>query len=226
MAQYGVFDTILDKFERTYQYHRLKDFGTEYLDVKYVHLEFLGIYAEAHSWNGSEIVYDIDYVPPVVTPPVEINGSIDDSAPSGPDVIWSAEKILAEIAASGGSGIFGSELHFVESDSTTSTTSHSYQLKASITTSDLPSGVYRISWNYEWRGGDDKKQYSHRVQLNDSVTLMEDKIKPEHNKNNYFSDSGFTIKTMSGVNTIDLDRKASGNTSYIRRARIDIWRVS
>jgi len=34
-------------------------------------------------------------------------------------------------------------------------------------------------------------------------------------------------QTISGVNTIDIDwRQQRGSTAYIRRARLELWRVS
>jgi len=136
---------------------------------------------------------------------------------------------VATITVSGSNSaiVFGSEFQEASSDSESSTTSESYQQKLRLTTSSLPSGTYRIGWYGEIKTGDQDKRGVIRVELNNTTTLGEDHTEPD-NDNNYWSRSGFKHISLSGVNNIDLDFKCDESymTTYIRRSRLEIWRVS
>lgn len=63
MANYGIFDTQLGKFVRTYTAANKRPLGG-FEDSKFQHIEMLGPEPKGHSWNGAEMVYDLNYVNP------------------------------------------------------------------------------------------------------------------------------------------------------------------
>lgn len=65
MALYGLFNKANNRFEYTYTYPRMKDFGSQFPEVDYVHLEITEEYPEGYSWNGTAMEYDTEYTPPV-----------------------------------------------------------------------------------------------------------------------------------------------------------------
>jgi hypothetical protein len=52
------------------------------------------------------------------------------------------------------------------------------------------------------------------------------RIEPD-DAGDYYPIGGFKYETFSGVETIDMDygRDGAATTTYIRRARLEIWRV-
>jgi len=137
--------------------------------------------------------------------------------------------------SSGGSGssIFGSEYDYAESDGESSTTSDTYQEKVSITTGTVPAGTYRIGWAFEFASSTDRADCSFRVEADASTTINE--ITPAPKKKYadgvWATQSGFKHMSLTNAShTIDLDYKANvaaeGGTTYIRKARLEIWRVS
>lgn len=141
--------------------------------------------------------------------------------------------------------VFGSEYHYASVDSTTNT-NRTYPLnKLTMTTSSLPVGNYRIGWYYEWRRNTTSNDFRARVQIDNSITVMEHSEEPkdvnswhtvmEHSEeskdvNSWHVESGFVHKYIPTVanHTIDIDYwgESYGGTSYIRRVRIELWRVS
>lgn len=130
--------------------------------------------------------------------------------------LQSVGEELYTIATSGGYNLYG------ESESTSSTTSSSYQQKLRITTSSLAAGDYSVRWFFEYAVASNNKQIGYRVQIDDSTTIHE--INPEPRSNNYESSGGFKKITLSaGVHTIDIDYKAlAGKAAKIRNARLEI----
>lgn len=126
--------------------------------------------------------------------------------------------------------VFGTEYHYTESESTSSTTSGTYQEKVKLTTSSLPSGNYHIEWSAEIQTTDNDMLV--RCQLDDTTLLNE----PKHSTgasgaegtSTYFTSvGGFRRLALNGVHTIDIDYNSDGGgTASIRRARITLWRVS
>jgi len=136
---------------------------------------------------------------------------------------------VADVTVSGG-GIYGSEFQQASSDIESSTTSLTFQQKLRMTTSSLPSGTYRLAWYYEWKHTNTSHDFTGQVQINDIITIMEHNEEPQDSgSSQYHSHGGFYYHTGSGILNVDLDyarSNAAGGTSYIRRARIEIWRVS
>lgn len=136
---------------------------------------------------------------------------------------------VADITVSGG-GIYGSEFQQASSDTESSTTSLTFQQKLRMTTSSLPSGTYRVAWYYEWKHTNTSHDFVGRVQINDIITIMEHQEESQDSGDSqYHNHSGFYYHTGSGSLNVDIDysrSNAAGGTSYIRRVRIEIWRVS
>jgi len=123
--------------------------------------------------------------------------------------------------------VFGSNAQEGSSDAESSTTSGTFQQKLRITTGSLPSGKYRIGWSYEWHKSG-LTDFVSQVQVNDTTTIMSGyEEAPDAGSDQWFPRSGFYYYTGSGVLNIDLDYHDGGaDTAYIRRARLEIWRVS
>lgn len=120
-----------------------------------------------------------------------------------------------------------SEVSYVEDEVESSTTSTSWTEKLSLNASSLPAGDYLMFWCYEWRYGNKSKFFRGRVQIDDTQTIME-QYESTTNTNNWSQIGGFKkISFTSGNHNIDIDycSSRSGKTAYIRRARIELWRV-
>jgi hypothetical protein len=118
---------------------------------------------------------------------------------------------------------------FAESlvESSTNSSNPIRKLRLSIT--DLPAGTYRIGWYYEWANSTTNKDFIARVQLDDTTDLMEHTQESQESGTTQSQPAcGFAYQDISeGNHDIDLDYWSDGNsTSYIKRARLEIWRVS
>jgi hypothetical protein len=127
---------------------------------------------------------------------------------------------------SGGKIVYGSEFQETSDNIMSSTTSTSYQQKLRMTTTSLPSGSYCISFYSETINSVTSGSVEWRIQLNDTILIASAENMPSH-PNDVFSNGGFYITTLSGINTIDIDWKRIGisGVSRIRRARLALWRV-
>jgi hypothetical protein len=103
-----------------------------------------------------------------------------------------------------------------------STTSTSPQTKATITTDSLPSATYKISWSFEIKSGDSSKEVAGKVDLDDTGDIFEYETKTIK----YELITGFTFEELNGVHNIKIKYYVIDSTAcYIRKARLDIWRV-
>jgi len=160
-----------------------------------------------------------------------------DSALTSPD-----ETELDEIVATHSGTEPTEELYFpancyayAEALDESSTTSTDFVEKLSLSVKDVPPGIYRIGWSFEWSFSVTLFQdFLARVQFNNTFTLSNLKIQP---RNCYADDAwqhvgGFAkmeIDTL-GDYDIDLDFATTGGipprASYIRNARLELWRIS
>jgi len=125
--------------------------------------------------------------------------------------------------------VFGSYYAYAKSDGESSTNSTDWVNKISLTTSVIPSGTYRISWYSEMNRNSQANDLRFRVYLDNSIELCN--INHEHSdQSNWFPLSGYDIVnfTSSASHTvaIQFSGEVNLNTSYIRRSRVDIMRIS
>jgi len=132
----------------------------------------------------------------------------------------------------GGSTVFGSEYDYAESESESSTTSNTYQQKLRLTTGTVVAGTYRIGWSFEYTSTTDKVDCGFKVELDDTTILNEVNPPPQkkYADGSYYDTAGFKhISLTNTSHTIDLDYLANvaaeEGTTYIKRARLEIWRV-
>ena len=151
-----------------------------------------------------------------------------DTGPTGP----TGEGDTGPTGPTGPSGstVFGDQYQYNSSDGVSSHDGdEDYQQKVRLTTGSLPSGTYRIGYSYELAGDSVADEFYARVQINDTDTIHESVIHPsEDDPLTYFGFGGFYHASLSGVLNIDLDYRTGDQLDavYIRRARLEIWRVS
>ena len=119
------------------------------------------------------------------------------------------------------------------SNSESSTSSTSYQLKVNLTTGSLDLGNYMLMWYAEGRNVSENDAIEMRIQEDNTLTHGEVRFySGDDGGTNWLEDfqpfSGHIIlESYSGSYSFDLDyRSVSGNSTEIRRARITIWRLN
>ncbi len=132
--------------------------------------------------------------------------------------------------SSGTSGSFG-PIEQTSSDGVSSTTVVTFQEKLTFVTSALEEGTYRIGWSAE--ASPFLKLSGIEVRVRHGATIIAAPFIAEEKGflNGYFYSVGnfyYPPGTISGAQTIDIYFRAesAGDTVQIRRARIEIWRVS
>lgn len=135
--------------------------------------------------------------------------------PQGPTGIQGA-------TGAGGSSTFGSQFYQNSSDSESSTTSGYWQTKLTLTTDSLPSGTYRLGYTFEVSNGSNGVLTEIEVKLDGDVVANP----TMESDNDFLLFGGFAYATLSGVVTATIKYKAQSGTAKIRRARLELWRVS
>jgi hypothetical protein len=142
-------------------------------------------------------------------------------------ILSQLEDAIGGVTASGGGGIYGSYYAYAKSDGVSSTNSTAWVNKISLTTSSIPSGDYKINWYAEMHRNSQANDLLFRVYLDNTTELCN--INHEHSdQSNWFPLSGFDVVTLaSGTHTVAVQfaGETTGNTSDIRRARVDITRI-
>jgi len=120
--------------------------------------------------------------------------------------------------------------NWIESSGESATTSTSYIVKVTLSLDNIEGGNYRIAWNFEQSNTDSNAYYGFRVQLNNSINLMETVVaqSKKYSDGCWYPISGFKYVTLnSGDNFIDIDylNTHGGQTTYIRNARIECLAV-
>jgi len=125
-----------------------------------------------------------------------------------------------------GAGFFGNELHDVESEALSTTTSTTFQQKLRMTTASLPLGKYILIYSMEYAV--DTADAEVQLEQNDTTQLgvnqtdgsLDDKFLT-------FGDHKI-LDAISGIHTFDLDFKAmtGAPTVSVQRARLTLWRLS
>ncbi len=125
--------------------------------------------------------------------------------------------------------IYGSYFSQTSSEGESSTTSNTYQQKLRLTVSGLVAGTYRLGWYAETRCNSTNSDFEFRIQQDDSTVLAETNIESQ-DATTYLPQSGFVYVSLSAATTynfdLDYSSETSGVTTYIRRARLEFWRVS
>jgi hypothetical protein len=151
-----------------------------------------------------------------------LKGETGDQGPPGVDGVDGAP------GADGQDGVF-EELFEASSETVQQTTNNAYQQKVRLTLNGLVGGKYRISWYYESQYNNRSHDFRGRVQVDDTITIMEHQQESTDTGNDQWNPkSGFKYENLSaGNHTIDLDWCCSnlGDTATIRRARLEIWKV-
>ena len=127
---------------------------------------------------------------------------------------------------------FGMEFDDAQSEAQSSVTGdNAYHEKLKLTTASIPAGTYRIGWYAERSMNDEGLPYKFRVQVDDTTDLCEPSPvqKKKFEDGAWTSVSGFksNVVLTAAVHTIDIDYGTSdaGKTAYIRKARLEIWRI-
>ena len=128
---------------------------------------------------------------------------------------------------------FGVGFYYFTSDETeASTNSTSWTNRLTLTVSGTDPGEYRFGWYYEYKLNKAGKTLDVRISLNDDyINLLHDVNLSMIQTNNYVSSAGFYHETLSsGTYHIDVDWKIDsalgGTTAYLRRVRLEFWRVN
>ena len=112
-----------------------------------------------------------------------------------------------------------------------STTAESWITRMTLLASGVAQGRYRLAWYWEWRMSKTGRTHSVRIVLNDdTVNLLADVNQDMIKTTNWASQSGFYHTTLSGgTYHIDMDwmidSAIGGTTGYIRRTRLEFWRI-
>ena len=133
----------------------------------------------------------------------------------------------ADITITAGTPIFGSDYDFDSAEGETNTNSTSQVAKLTFNVTGLAGGDYRVNWYYEWRRNTASNDYRADVEVNG--TLIMEHREESKDVNSWHTNAGFDNVTLtSGNHTIVLYHygDSTGSTSYTRRARLEIWRVS
>lgn len=134
----------------------------------------------------------------------------------------------------GEQGVFGTYFQSASNEGVTVATGIVFQNKLTLTTPSLPTGTYRIGYSYEHRVSRRDRTFEIRVELDGSDTLSTERyLIPSTNPaaDDSWQVGGFAHRNLSaGSHTISIDlRKVTNNADFtisIRRARLEIWRVS
>lgn len=139
------------------------------------------------------------------------------------------EGMASGVTVSGFNTVFGSDFNYVVDETESSTNSTTYQQKLRLNADATVSGSYRIGYTFEWRGSKSNTEVGIRVQIDDTETAFEFSSRPIVDVNTWRSITGFYYEPElnSGTHVIDADYRSanSGATAYIRKVRIEFWRV-
>ena len=117
----------------------------------------------------------------------------------------------------------GTHYQYAASDTESTTTSTTLQVKTTLTTGSLPSGDYRLAYTAEVSNASNGVLTEIEVKL-DGVVVALPNMEAD---NDYLLFGGFVVQTLSGVVTATISHRVqTTGTSKIRRARLELWRVS
>lgn len=123
-------------------------------------------------------------------------------------------------------GVFGNEYEDHEDETDTGTTSSgSFVVKTQFTTASLPAGNYRIGYSFEGTISSNSVVGEYRVRVGATTDIACPTMEADSDWHQF---GGFRKLNLSGAQTIYMEYKSGDGVSYtrMRRARIEIWRVS
>lgn len=125
-----------------------------------------------------------------------------------------------------GNTVTGTFYQYAESDAQSQTTSTIFVEKLTLTTDDLVNGEYRLGYTFEASNNRNGEFVEIRVRLNGEIISLP---KAEYD-NDYLLFGGFVQRNLSGVTNADIFFRRIGSNSnvrraFIRRARLEFWRV-
>lgn len=126
----------------------------------------------------------------------------------------------------GGAGVYGNAFEESSDESLTTTTSTSYVSKLNWTSSSLPAGTYRVGMYMEAGMSSGYAEYEVRFQV-DGTTVLESGH--EARVASYLPYACFYYITVPGSTTVTVNlagRRVDNGTLNMRRARVELWRVS
>lgn len=85
-----------------------------------------------------------------------------------------------------------------------------------------------MEWYYEWGHGSTSQSFRSQVTVNSDVIAEHYQEVKDNAAAQWHNSSGFYYYTGSGNTIINLNycSSSAGQTARIRRARLDVWRVS
>ena len=134
---------------------------------------------------------------------------------------------VANVEISGATSLFGTNYQVQTFESYYSVNSFTPSTVGTLYANSLPAGTYRIGWYYEWSRNTASNDYMARIRL-DYTTIMEHSQEPK-DVDSWHTASGFYVASLtSGNHTISFDHwgETSSYTSFTRRIRLEIWRIS
>ena len=181
--------------------------------------DYVGLISPAALAAGST-----DYVLPDAYPTVNGQALV---ATTGGTMSW----------ATAGGGVFGSEHHYQEKTTLQTNGTSTYAEYTKLTTAALTAGTYRIAWSAVWNYSDPTDEFYLRVQVDDSVQLIDpanggqmvEEPPSSSGIEQRLVRSGFRHITLgAGVHTVDIDFRASdgSDTARIYFGSIELFRVA
>jgi len=162
----------------------------------------------------------------------ELNSLTEKSTPVSSDLLLiedsAASNAKKKIQIGNIANVFGSEYEESVNEGESSTTSSTYQNKINFTTASKPAGKYRIGFYGEITSYGNDKQTFIALSIEDTQVCESSMMQKNGGTSYYQAHSGFYNKTLASESTISIkvQYKTVSDTAYIRRARIEIWRVS
>ena len=171
---------------------------------------------EIAEWDGAAWVF----VTPRQGMATALKGSESPYVQKSAAAAWSWEKVNP-------GGQFGSELHWAEDITESSTTSSVWQQKLRLTTTDVPLGDYLLLYAATIEGSLASTYVGAQLEQDDTTVLSEAEVAPGP-ASALVTSGHVVLSAFSGVHTFDIEwrRASGGGSARIRGARLTLWRIS